>query len=74
MLVIGCSPVGLDMRPVLSCWSRTAAGKSPDLRSHFTTLAGGRPHHAGQWRSWAICSYSAAACSGLSGSNHSGFG
>ena len=60
--------------------SRIAAGKTPDLHSHLTTCTGrstaplGAPRGRGQCCARAICSYSAAACSALSGSNHSGFG
>ena len=40
MLLIGCSLAAVDIRPVLPLWSRIAAGKTPELRSHFATPHG----------------------------------
>ena len=45
----------VDIRPVLPLWSRIAAGKTPGLRSHFTPLREGWPHHGRPaWRVSAV--------------------
>ena len=40
MLLIGCSLAAVDIPPVLPLWSRIAAGKTTELRSHFATPHG----------------------------------